>query len=194
MMSILRASLLMVGAPLLILSAAPMASGLPVGRELADQKSTSTVKHIGKETQAVTGVKVSTGLPGVTPAKKSTAAANEPANAPYANYKNLLQDAVCPLAAVDPEIKDSLECKAHAIRMELNKVDGLSAVERAGVLHHRVALFQDAGKASAEDQRLAKAASIKLYQKAFALYCVGDKKTSSDLCTNPLMLKMYGGA
>ena len=92
--------------------------------------------------------------------------------------------------------QDSLECKAHAIRLELNKVSGisgLSAEEWAGVLDHRVALFQGAGKASATrtDQRLAKVASVKFYQKAFALYCVGDKKTSSDLCTNPVMLKMY---
>ena len=107
MMSILRASLLMAGAPLLILSAAPMASGLPVGRELADRTAASTVKHIGKETQAATGVKVSTGLPGVTPAKKSVAAANAPTPIPasaYNNYRMLLQDALCP-EATEPEIK-----------------------------------------------------------------------------------------
>lgn len=90
-------------------------------------------------------------------------------------------------------LQDSLECKSHAIRTELNSYAGLSSEERTGLLNRRVALFQETGKKSSTDQLLAKAASIKLYQKAFVLYCVGDKVASSDLCTNPLMLKMYGG-
>ena len=54
---------------------------------------------------------------GVTPVKKSTAAANTPTPVPcvvfptipyagsYTEYRHLLQDAVCPLAAVDLEVK-----------------------------------------------------------------------------------------
>ena len=70
-------------------------------------KPKTAVKSIGAVTQAATGVKVATGLPGVSPAKKASTAAASPvpvASGSYTRFRLTLQDTLCTQGSAEDKV------------------------------------------------------------------------------------------
>ena len=91
----------------LLLLLAP-ASALPAmsGRELAEVKKPEA--KIGQQTQIATGIKVATGLPGITPAKKavaSTSTSTPVSPGAYTSFRSALQKTICTQGTAEDKVR-----------------------------------------------------------------------------------------
>merc|ERR1711990_980331 len=101
-----------------------------------------------------------------------------------------LAQSICP-KATDAE-KALLACKAFQLARKIKaaKEDG----DKKKLGEERKALYAEAAKMTDADKKAAAAAHKELYAKAYGSYCGGSAATAaSDVCSNEMMKKMYGG-
>ena len=152
------------------------------------------------EKKDTSGVK--TGLPGLTPAKKATAAVKAgakaekagaaPGSVPAAHYmefRQKLQASYCPKA--DAADKATLACKSFSLTKQIKAAT--SEEEKKKLTERKTKMYQDEGRKNDAEKKTATQAAKALYTKAYAKYCVESKVQTDEVCTNSIMKKMYGG-
>ena len=91
-------------------------------------------------------------------------------------------------------LTDAHGCLRVAQNYEINKKIKATSdeAEKKRLVEERKTLYGVAAAKSAEEKKAAGAAHKQLYSKAYGKYCVA-ANAASEVCTNELMKKMYGG-
>merc|ERR1712054_609375 len=121
---------------------------------------------------------------------KKVAGASGPGQMGISSLRYKLSQSYCPTA--DTTEKGLLACKNQEIGLKV-RAAGKDEAAKKKLVDERKALYAEAAQKSEADKKKAAADHKTMYSKAYSKYCAGAKLTS-DVCTNELMKKMYGGA
>lgn len=120
---------------------------------------------------------------------KKVAGASGPGQMGISSLRYKLSQSYCPHA--DSAEQSLLACKNQEIGRKVRAAKE-DAVKKK-LVEERKALYAAAAKQSDADKKKAAADHKVFYAKAYGKYCAG-ANSASDVCTNELMKKMYGGA
>jgi len=121
-------------------------------------------------------------------ATKKPSGASGPQMAGLSSLRYKLSQSYCPSAGEAEKVL--LACKNLAISQKVRQAK--DETEKRRLVDERKALYTAATKKPEAEKKKAAEDHKAMYSKAFGKYCAS--KATSDVCTNELMSKMYGGA
>jgi hypothetical protein len=123
------------------------------------------------------------------PKPKKVAGASGPGQMGISSLRYKLSQSYCPSA--DEAEKALLACQNHQLGVKVKGSKDEAAKKK--IVEERKELYAAAAAKPDAEKKKAAADHKDMYSKAFSKYCVG-AHSSSDVCTNEMMTKMYGGA